>query len=120
MGLIDSVRFQIDNLFVPRDELFDQARGIVDQFDDDGDGRINIAGLRATAGVTGHGFAAADEIGNRNGTATVKEVRNLLKPFDDDRDDRVQGLEWLSLARELVAIKPTGVTQSRAGARDLA
>lgn len=88
MSFMDTIRTTMDNLFVPKDGLYYQAKDLIGAFDSDGDGRINIEGLRQSGGnalllgTPGRGFAAADEGGNGNGVATIREVRNHLKQFD--------------------------------------
>lgn len=100
---MDSIRSTIDNLFVPKDGLYYQAQSLINTFDSDGDGRINIEGLRASGGnamllgAPGRGFAAADELGNGNGVATIREVRNYLKRFDYDGSRELDGLEMLNV-----------------------
>lgn len=112
MSIISSIKNTFENLFVPRDGLYDQSKILIGQNDGNGDGRINLAGLRDGAqvppgGITDRGFIAADNLGNKDGYASVKEVRAYLKPYDASGDSRVEGVELLTLLDDLTATMPT-------------
>lgn len=117
MSFIDSVRNVFDNLFVPRDGLYTQAKDLIAQHDPDGDGRVDVGAIQSGErtpppglfGITSRGFAAADAQGNGDGQASVKEVRALLKRYDDGADwdpslagnKLIDGIELLRLLQDL-------------------
>lgn len=126
------MRRTFDSLFVPKDGLYYQAKDLIDAFDSDGDGRINVEGLRNSGGdlmllgAPGRGFAAADEGGNGNGVATLREVRNHLKQFDTGNgfdpasvgDRYLDGIELLRLAAD--SFLPGLFSGTRGGGESLA
>lgn len=119
MTFIDRIRSTIDNLFVPRDGLYDQAREIMQQTGADRDGRISLQRyadgstqpLPGLLGVYDRGFITADrQYGNGDGYASTKEVRKLLQAYDvgdplqqaGADDKRVDGVEMLKLVRDML------------------
>lgn len=117
MTLIASVRTFMDNLFVPRDGLYQQAKDVIAQHDPDGDGRVDVRAIQngertpppGLFGITSRGFAQADAEGNGNGIATIREVRNFLKKYDTGADwdpslagnRTIDGVELLRLLGDL-------------------
>lgn len=133
MTLIDGVRTFFDNLFVPRDGLYDQARQVIADNDPDGNGRIDVSAIQSGErtpppglfGITSRGFARADAEGNGDGQATIREVRNLLKQYDDGADwdpslagnRTIDGVELLRLLHDLSMQAPSAAaTQAARGA----
>ncbi len=127
MGLIDGIRNAFDNLFVPHDGLYDQARELIRNNDPDGDGKVDVSAIQSGErqpppglfGITSRGFALADSQGNGNGQATVKEVRALLKQYDTGVDwdpsaagnKSIDGFELLRLLQDLSAPTPRASTE---------
>ncbi len=117
MSLINSIRNAFENLFVPHDGLYDQAKSIIANHDPDGDGRVDVSAFQSGEhipppglfGITSRGFARADADGNGDGQATVKEVRALLKKYDTGTawdpskagDKTIDGVELLRLLGDL-------------------
>lgn len=136
MALIDGVRSFFDNLFVPRDGLYHQAKQVIADHDPDGDGRVDVRAIQSGErtpppglfGITSRGFARADEEGNGNGVATVREVRNLLKKYDTGADwdpslagnKTIDGVELLRLLSDLwMPGSKESTTQATAGAAQI-
>jgi hypothetical protein len=127
MSVIDGVRNFFDNLFVPHDGLYRQARDLIAQHDPDGNGRVDVSAIQSGErtpppglfGITSRGFARADDEGNGDGQSSVREVRNLLKQYDTGNDwdpskagDRtIDGVELLRLLGDLSAPKPTAAPE---------
>ena len=137
MGLIDGIRNAFENLFVPHDGLYDQARELIANNDPDGNGRVDVSAIQSGErqpppglfGITSRGFALADSEGNGDGQASVKEVRALLKRYDTGVDwdpssagnRSIDGFELLRLLQDLSAPAPTAAPeQASAGARQAA
>jgi hypothetical protein len=145
MNLIAKIQNGIDNLFLPKDQLTDQAKGIVEHWDSDGDGVIDVKALAASTAqlppddinrVAAAGLFDADAQRNGNGYATVKEVRKVLEQFDvngaEGTGDKVlDGVELLALIahyrdvgttgeRPVPPAAQTGVSQADQGAEQLA
>jgi hypothetical protein len=127
MSLLDGIRNAFDNLFVPHDGLYDQARELIKNNDPNGDGKVDVSAIQSGErqpppglfGITSRGFAQADAEGNGNGQATVKEVRALLKQYDTGVDwdpssagnKSIDGFELLRLLQDLSAPTPRGATE---------
>ena len=123
MGLLNGIRNTFENLFVPHDGLYDQARELIANSDPDGDGKVDVAGIQSGErqpppglfGITSRGFAQADAEGNGDGQASVKEVRALLKQYDTGVDwdpgsagnKSIDGFELLRLLQDLSAPTPS-------------
>jgi hypothetical protein len=137
MSFIAGIRTTLENLFVPKDGLYDQARELVAGNDPDGDGRIDVSAIHSGErtpppglfGITGRGFARADAEGNGDGQASIKEVRALLKQYDTGADwdpsaagnKSIDGLELLRLLQDLAAPAPgAAIEQATAGAGEAA
>ncbi len=137
MTFIDNVRTFFDNLFVPHDGLYDQAKQLIAQNDPDGNGRVDVSAIQSGErtpppglfGITSRGFARADSDGNGDGQATVREVRNLLKQYDTGvdwdpskaGDKRVDGVELLRLMSDLsMPSSNSSVDQAGSGAKQVA
>lgn len=137
MSLINNIRSAFENLFVPHDGFYDQARELVANNDPDGDGKVDVSAIQSGErqpppglfGITSRGFAQADADGNGNGQATVKEVRALLKQYDTGVDwdpssagnKSIDGFELLRLLQDLSAPAPSSAPeQASQGARQTA
>lgn len=130
MSLIDSVRSIFDNLFVPKDGLYHQARDLIAQHDPDGNGRVDVAAIQSgertplpgLLGVPARGFARADALGNGDGQATVREVRAFLQRYDTGTDwnptaagdKTIDGLELLRLVHDLAMPEPDAAQRGAA------
>jgi hypothetical protein len=117
VSFIDGVHRFMDNLFVPKDGLYHQAKDLIAQHDPDGDGRVDVSAIQSGQntpppglfGITSRGFAAADAAGNGDGQATVKEVRAFLARYDTGNDwepgaagdKQIDGVELLRLLGDL-------------------
>ncbi|MCW2972615.1 MAG: hypothetical protein JWN72_888 [Thermoleophilia bacterium] len=131
-----NVLASVNDFFVPRDGLRQQAQDLISIYDVDGDNRINVTTGREDQHVTLPGFfgagarsfVRADAGGNDNGVATLREVRNLLKQYDtgnvlpDTAGDRhLDGIEVLRFAHDMASPRPTqSTTQATAGVQWLA
>jgi hypothetical protein len=127
MSVIDGVRNFFDNLFVPRDGLYDQARNVIAQHDPDGNGRVDVSAIQSGErtpppglfGITSRGFARADSDGNGDGQASVREVRNLLRKYDTGADwdpglagnKTIDGVELLRLLHDLAQPGPAAAAE---------
>lgn len=137
MSFIDSVRNVFENIFTPHDGLYAQAKDLVAQHDPDGDGRVDVSAIQSGErtpppglfGITSRGFAAADEQGNGDGQASVKEVRAFLKQYDTGADwdpslagnKLIDGVELLRLLQDLSVPEPdAGPGQASQGTQQLA
>ncbi|MCW2924863.1 MAG: hypothetical protein JWM98_2267 [Thermoleophilia bacterium] len=129
MSLISSIKNTFENMFVPHDGLYSQAKDAVGQADADGDGKVNVLALgsgtqsppNGNFGITDQGYIAADNFGDGDGFASVKEIRNYLKSYDETGDKRVEGAELLTLLDDLAATMPkSAAAQAGAGAGQLA
>ena len=137
MSVIDSIRNVFDNLFVPHDGLYAQAKDLIAQHDPDGDGRVDVSAIQSGErtpppglfGITSRGFARADAEGNGDGQASVKEVRALLKQYDTGADwdpsvagnKMIDGVELLRLLQDLaLPDSDAGPGQAAQGAEQLA
>lgn len=117
MSLSDGIRRFMDNLFVPRDGLYNQARDLIAQQDPDGDGRVDVSAIQSGErtpppglfGITSRGFAKADELGNGDGQVTIREARAFLARYDTGNDwapgaagdKQIDGVELLRLLGDL-------------------
>jgi hypothetical protein len=136
VSFIDGFRHMLDNLFVPKDGLYQQARDVIAQNDPDGDGRVDVSAIQSGErqpppglfGITSRGFAQADALGNGDGQATVKEVRALLKRYDTGADwdpslagnKTIDGVELLQLLHDLsLPDSDAGPSQATQGAQQL-
>lgn len=137
MTFINGVRSFFDNLFVPRDGLYDQAKKVIADNDPDGDGRVDVRAIQSGErtpppglfGITSRGFARADQEGNGNGVATIREVRNFLKKYDTGADwdpslagnKTIDGIELLRILADLWMPESNESTkQANSGAQQLA
>lgn len=136
MSFFTNLIIKIDNALVPKDGLYDQARDVIAHFDKDGDTRINVSALTGDntpppgiLGIAGRGFHAADDRGNGNGYASIREVRNVLKgydtgnPFSPDSagDKHIDGIELLRLLGDFAQPWSTSAgDQAASGASQLA
>lgn len=130
MSLLTGIRNAIDNLLIPHDGLYDQAREVISHNDPDGDGRVDVQAIQSgdvtpppgLLGITSRGFAQADADGDGNGSATVREVRSLLKRYDTGNglspgaagDRTIDGFELLRLLGDLAAPAPSAATEQAA------
>lgn len=130
MTVIDGVRNFFDNLFVPRDGLYRQAKELIAQHDPDGNGRVDVSAIQSGEhtpppgifGITTRGFVRADSDGNGNGQASIREVRNLLKQYDTGNgwdpsksgDRTIDGVELLRLLADLSAPTPSAAPEQAA------
>jgi hypothetical protein len=136
MTFISNIITKVDNFFVPHDGLRDQAAELIADYDGNGDSKIDVGALQedkraALPGFFGtavRSFAGADEAGNGNGSASLREVRNLLKTYDtgDGTADttgnkHLEGVELLHFTHDFAAPRPTqGPSQSVDGVTQLA
>lgn len=116
LGLM--IRGFFDNLTMPKDGLANQAREIVKANDVDGNGYIDMENPEegTSLGPFGMtldartGFSYADSNGNKDGHASVKEIRAALQRYDTGvpwepnsaRNGILDGLEWLPVLRDFV------------------
>ena len=109
MSLIDSIKTTFENLLVPRDGYYDQAKELMAGAG--GGSSADVLGLDGGASAQAGALIAADNLGNRDGKATLKEVRAFLQPYDEAGDGRVDGAELLQLETDMVAVKPTAAAR---------
>ena len=97
------------SMFVPNDNLTQQARQYIAETDVDGDGVINLndpAQRKAMDVAHLKGFELADSLGRQNGVVSLRELRNGLGKYDTSGspnggpDGALDGLEWLNILRD--------------------
>ena len=136
MSIAGVFRSVVNAVTVPHDGVGDQARDILARADTNGDkvvplddaseGYATINGSAATLDIR-RGIAFADQIGNQDGRATLREIRSALLRYDTGApgdpesvgNHHIEGFEWAQLARDFArpALRlPSAIVQAIDGA----